>query len=199
MSTTVPAHVQAVRDERAADPVYVKHQLCLDCGSAATVAVHQPGYKMARVPWDIPGHAFVAPPAADAGHDPSGRACALAGRVARGDAVADGEECAACMADIPGAIPRMTSEVLLPREGAAGTMTIVGRQFAVRVEVVRGREVIMLRGVRGAEYGLMAYLDQPTPGVVHMFALNPFRVGSDPFGRRGIFVRVGQRLGWVAS
>lgn len=64
MSTTtapaqVPAHVQAVRTERAADPIVRRHDLCLDCTATPAAAIHQPGYRMHRTAYDSPGHAHV--------------------------------------------------------------------------------------------------------------------------------------------
>ncbi len=37
-------------------------QWCVVCGGLESYAVHRAAYVMQRVPWDIPGHAFVAPP-----------------------------------------------------------------------------------------------------------------------------------------
>jgi hypothetical protein len=255
-TTQVPAHIQTVRDERAANPVYQAWRLCLDCSMAPDDRHHQPGYIMERSPYDIPGHEYIAPPeptppACDCGkgewcpetgaafaasnrrepqenrdwaaahgvdcvecghgdpvsmaregceccdrvrfHDPSGRACALAGMVLRGDAKPGEGECEACISD---SVPPMASEVTLG-DRRTGTLLIDGAPYAVQRNPGGTHGVwFLLTGPRGAVCGLMPYLDQPSPGVLHLTVITDGkRTPSWAAGKSFLFVA--GRLGYI--
>jgi hypothetical protein len=197
----VPAHIQTLRDERAANPVYQTWRLCLDCSMAPDDRHHQPGYKMERSPWDTPGHEYVAPPEPEPEpahdptgpeHDPTGRGCAIAGRVLRRDTPMTGDACPACLSDT---VPPMLAEVYMT--GREATLTIGTTTYAVKVfDAFGDHRGFILTGPRGAEYTVMPYVDQPSPGVLHLYIVN--RSWRTPSWAQGLtFLYVGGRLGAI--
>lgn len=209
----VPAHIADVWAERAGDPVYQTWRLCLACGAAPDDRHHQPGYRMERSPYDIPGHEYIAPPEMDdpdegaeesgdpifeaaSDHDPSGRACALAGRVMRGDIPMTADACEACISD---SVPPMVSEVAFVGDQRIAVLDIGGARYTVQRNVsgpATHGVWFLLTGPRGAVSALMPYIEQPSPGVLHLIAMTTGR--SAPHYAAGkTFLFVAGRLGYI--
>jgi hypothetical protein len=129
-----------------------------------------------------------------AGHDPSGRACALAGRVLRGlDPMSD-DACRACISDF---VPPMTSETDLS-EQRTGRLAIDGVWYAVqRNATTSGKEWFLLTGPRGAVYALVPYMKQPTPGVAHLCAIAEGSRRDPRWAAGKTFLSVAGRLGYI--
>lgn len=134
-------------------------------------------------------------------HD--GRACALAGRVIRGEARRGEGECAYCLMDAT--ISPMLGEVTIPGVGESvpfnvglqHPMTLTGNwQWFPKTK--RWGVVATITGPRGAVYALVPYLVQSTPGALHLLVMGGRSSVATPKWAQGVaFVLIGDRLGRV--
>jgi len=127
-------------------------------------------------------------------HDPTGRQCALAGRLLSGDdPMADA--CPACISD---SVPPMLSETTLDDAGH-GTLMVGATPYQVQ-RIPGATTGYLMTGPRGATYGLLPYVKQRYPGVRTFFLVNanPRRAFTGPRWAQGLtFVVVADRLGFI--